>query len=150
MGLFGDVDITEVPEDPFFVDDGTYLAVLESFKTVDNEERGTHGLVIRWKITDEDSEYFNNNVDDWKTTYPNLTPDEVTPEIRKDLSRLKNRLSQIGVTEDDMNNWSEEVSAEYVGTEAYITVKNSTNQDDPSKKYRNVTFVKLASPDVDE
>jgi hypothetical protein len=37
---------------------------------------------------------------------------------------------------------------DYVGTEAYITVKNTTNQDDPSRKYRNVTWVRL--PEGDE
>jgi hypothetical protein len=42
-----------------------------------------------------------------------------------------------------MQGWDAEVAATYVGTEAYITVKNTTNQDDPSKKYRNVTFVRL-------
>ena len=36
---------------------------------------------------------------------------------------------------------------DYVGTEAYITVKNWQNQDDPSKKGRNITFVQL--PEVE-
>lgn len=146
MGLFGNVDVSEVPEDPFFVEDGTYLAQITEFKNVNNEEKNVHGLVIRWQILDEDSDFFEANVDDWKTTYPDLDEDSLTPDIKKDLSRLKNRLLAIGVTEDDMNNWSDEVAAEYVGTEAYITVKNTTNQDDPSKKYRNVTFVRLPAP----
>lgn len=143
MGLFGDVDVNEVPDDPFFVDNGTYLATLTEIKTVAKNSGDGHGLAMKWVITDEDSEYNGSNVQDWKNVYPDLTADDVTPEIKADLSRLKQRLTQFGVTEEDMDNWDEEVAAGYVGTEAYITVKNTTNQDDPSKKYRNVTFVRL-------
>lgn len=144
MGLFGDIDVSEVPNDPFWVDDGTYLAVLSELKDVTtNSEPARHGLAMKWVIQEEDSEFNGNNVQDWKNTYPDLTEDSLTPEIRQDLSRLRQRLEQIGVTEEDMQNWDAEVAASYVGTEAYITVKNSTNPDDPSKKYRNVTFVRL-------
>ena len=142
MGLFGDIDVSEVPNDPFWVDDGTYLAVLSELKDVTTND-GRHGLAMKWVIQDEDSEFHGNNVQDWKNTYPELTEDDLTPEIRQDLSRLRQRLEQFGVTEEDMQGWDAEVAASYVGTEAYITVKNTTNQDDPSKKYRNVTFVRL-------
>jgi hypothetical protein len=142
MGLFGDIDVSEVPEDPFWVDNGTYLAVLTELKNVETND-GRHGLAMKWVIQEEDSEFNGSQLQDWKNTYPDLTEEDVTPEIKKDLSRLKQRLVQIGVTEEDQQNWDEEIASSYIGTEAYLTVKNSTNQDDPSKKYRNITFVRL-------
>ena len=142
MGLFGDVDVSEVPEDPFWVDNGTYLAVLTELKNVETND-GRHGLAMKWVIQEDDSEFNGSQLQDWKNTYPDLTEEDVTPEIRKDLSRLKQRLVQIGVTEEDIQNWDEEVASSYIGTEAYLTVKNTSNQDDPSKKYRNITFVRL-------
>lgn len=142
MGLFGDIDVSEVPEDPFWVDNGTYLSVLTELKNVETND-GRHGLAMKWVIQEDDSEFNGSQLQDWKNTYPDLTEEDVTPEIKKDLSRLKQRLVQIGVTEEDIQNWDEEVASSYIGTEAYLTVKNSTNQDDPSKKYRNITFVRL-------
>lgn len=142
MGLFGDIDVSEVPNDPFHVDNGTYLSILTELKDVETNE-GKHGLAMKWVIQEEDSEFHNFNVQDWKNTYPELTQEDLTPEIRQDLARLRQRLEQIGVTEEDMNNWGPEVASTYIGTEAYITVKNTTNQDDPSRKYRNITFVRL-------
>ncbi len=148
MGLFGNVDVNEVPDDPFWVDNGTYLAVLTEVKVVDNEEKDVHGLAFKWIITEDDSEFDGNQVQDWKNIYPNLNEEDVTKEIKADLSRLKNRLTQIGVTEEEMASDELDYLQEYVSTEAYITVKNTTNQDDPSKKYRNITFVRL--PEGDE
>lgn len=148
MGLFGDVDVSDVPEDPFHVDDGTYLSVLSEIATKQpKDEAKNPGLAMKWTIIEDDSEFVGQNLNDWKVTYPNLTQDDLTPDIKKDLARLKQRLSQIGVTEEDMDNWDNEVAQSYVGTEAYVTVKNSVNADDPSKKYLNVTFVRLPEGD---
>jgi hypothetical protein len=146
MGLFGDIDAHDIPEDPFHVDDGTYLSVLTEVKAVERTSDGQHGLAFKWTITEEDSEFEGNTLNDWKNYYPDLTEDELTPEIKKDLSRLKQRLTQIGVPEEEMDKFNETFS-DYVGTEAYVTVKNTTDTRDPSKKYRNVTFIRL--PDTE-
>lgn len=142
MGLFGDKDASDIPDDPFHVDNGKYYSVLTEIKQINNEEKGTNALSFTWKIQDEDSDFDGNTVQDWKNYYPDLTEEDLTPEIQKDLSRLKQRLTQIGVPEEEMNDFLEN-KEDYVGTEAYITVKNWQNQDDPSKKGRNITFVQL-------
>lgn len=149
MGLFGDIDANEIPEDPFFVEDGTYLAVLTEVKSVEKKDGSGHGLAFTWVINEEDSEFNENQLRDWKNYYPELTEDEVTKEIKADLSRLKQRLNQIGVADEEMNdeNFVEAILPQYVGTEAYVTVKNSTAKDDPNKKYRDITFVRLPAPD---
>lgn len=146
MGLFGDVDATDIPDDPFHIDDGTYFAVLTEIKQVSNEEKGTNGLSFNWTIQDEDSEFDGNRAQDWKNIYPNLTAEDVTPEIKADLARLKQRLTQIGVPEEDLNEFLDN-KEDYIGTEAYITIKNWQSQDDPSKKGRNISFVRLPAAD---
>lgn len=142
MALFGDIDAAEIPEDPFHVDDGTYLSVLTEVKAVVRNSDGQHGLAFKWTITEEDSEFEGNTLNDWKNFYPELTEEDLTPEIKKDLSRLKQRLTQLGVPEEEMNNFTENFE-DYIGTEAYVSVKNTTDTKDPSRKYRNITFVRL-------
>lgn len=146
MGLFGNIDANEIPEDPFHVDDGTYLCVLTEVKVVQRSSDGQNGLAFKWTITEEDSEFEGNTLNDWKNFYPELTEEDLTPEIKKDLSRLKQRLTQIGVPEEEMDSFNENFS-DYVGTEAYVTVRNTTDTRDPSKKYRNVTFIRLPESD---
>jgi hypothetical protein len=142
MGLFGDIDVHDIPEDPFHVNDGTYLSVLTEVKAVIRTSDGQHGLAFKWTITEEDSEFEGNTLQDWKNYYPELTEDDVTPDIKKDMSRLKQRLTQIGVPEEDMGAFVENTS-DYVGTEAYVTVRNTVDTKDPSKKYRNITYIRL-------
>lgn len=142
MGLFGDIDANDIPEDPFHVDNGTYLSTLTEIKAVTRNSDGQPGLAFKWTITEEDSEFEGNTLNDWKNYYPDLTQDDLTNDIKKDLSRLKQRLTQIGVPEEDMDKFLENVE-DYIGTEAYITVRNTTDTKDPSKKYRNITFIRL-------
>ena len=162
MGLFGSLDVNEIPEDPFWVDNGKYFAVLQSWKKADNEEKNTHGLVMRWQIQEPDSDFDGSFVDDWKTTYPGLTEEqledmeqETKNNCKKDLSRLRQRLTQVGVSVEDMEDDNfgdegDELSAQYVGTEAYITVRNTPDKNVPSRNYRNITFVELATPADDD
>jgi hypothetical protein len=142
MGLFGEVDASEIPEDPFHVDNGTYLSTLTEIKAVTRTSDGQHGLAFKWTVTEEDSEFEGNTLNDWKNYYPDLTEADLTPEIKKDLSRLKQRLTQLGVPEAEMDSFVED-SEDYIGREAYVTVKNTTDTKDPSRKYRNITYIRL-------
>ena len=140
--LFGDIDVNEIPEDPFHVDDGTYLSVLTEVKAVQRNSDGQHGLAFKFSITEEDSEFEGNTLNAWKNFYPDLTEDDFTPEVKKDLSRLKGFLLSLGVPEEDLNEFAENTD-QYIGTEYYVTVKNTVDSKDPSKKYRNITSVRL-------
>ncbi len=139
--LFGDIDVNEIPEDPFHVDDGTYLSVLTEIKAVQRNSDGQHGIAVKFSITEEDSEFEGNTLNAWKNYYPDLTEEDLTPEVKKDLSRLKQFLTQLGVPEEDMDNFLENTD-DYIGGEYYVTVKNTTDTRDPSKKYRNVTYIR--------
>ena len=143
MGFFGDVDANEIPDDPFFVADGTYLTVLTEVKHVNVADKEYDGLALKFVVTDEDSEFEGNSIQDWKNIYPNLTEDDLNPDIKKDLSRTKQRLVQLGLSMSEID--SDEVMEhlqEKVGDEFLVSVKNNKSQDG-EKNYRNVTFVKV-------
>lgn len=142
-GLFGELDATEVSDNPFYVAPDTYQCVLSEFDIVQSKSGEKTGLTMKWVIEDEDSEYVGNSISDWKTIYPGITADEVTPEIKKDLARLKSRLLEMGIPEDDMNNLTDEdVRSNYVGMVAFVEVTETKDKNDPDKTYTNVRKIR--------
>lgn len=141
MSLFGDVDATEVPDNPFYVAPDTYECILTEINRVTKKDNSGEGLAFKWVIQDE-GEYKGNNIQDWKNIYPDVPSDEWTPEIRKDNSRLKGRLTEMGVPESEMNTFLDDKDS-YIGLVAYVTVKETTDKNDPNKKYTNITSVKI-------
>lgn len=142
MGLFGEVDAAEVPDNPFYVAPDTYFCVLTEANVVDKKDGSGQGLAFKWAIQDEDSEYHGNNIQDWKNIHPDVTADEITPDIKKDNSRLKQRLLEMGVSESEMNSLLDDLES-LVGLEAYVTVTESTDKNDPTKVYTNVRSVRI-------
>lgn len=141
MGLFGDQDAAEVPDNPFYVAPGTYECVLTEVNRVAKKDGSGEGLAFKWVIEDE-GEYKGNNLQDWKNIYPDVSADEVTPDIRKDNSRLKQRLIELGLSEDEMNELLDNLD-NLIGITAYVTVTESADRNDPSKKYTNIKSVSL-------
>lgn len=142
MGLFGDVDASEVPDNPFYVAPGTYFCTLAEANRVEKKDQSGEGLAFKWVINEPDSEYHNNNLQDWKNIYPGITEAEVTPDIRKDNARLKGRLVEMGVPEEEMNSLLDNLDS-LVGLEAYLTVTETTDKNDPTKKYTNINKVRI-------
>lgn len=142
MGLFGDVDAAEVPDNPFYVAPDTYRCVLAELNRVEKKDGSGEGLAFKWVIEDEDSEYNGNQIQDWKNIYPDVTSDELTPEIRKDNARLKQRLIELGLSEDEMNGLLDNLE-EYVGTVAFVTVTETADRKNPEKKYTNVQKIQI-------
>lgn len=141
--LFGDVDASEVPDDPFYVAPDTYDCILTEANLVAKKDGSGHGLAFKWVIEDEDSEYNGNQIQDWKNVYPDITSDEVTPDIRKDMSRLKGRLFEMGVAEEDMGSLLDNLD-DLVGTRAFVTVTESrVVKDGEEKVYSNVKSVRI-------
>jgi hypothetical protein len=144
MGLFGEVDAAEVPDNPFYVAPGTYPCVLTEAKVVPKKDGTGQGLAFKWVIQDEDSEYNGQNIQDWNNIYPEVTEDEVTPEIRRDQARLKMRLTQMGLSTEQMNNLLEEGGLdELIGMTADVTCKETPDKNDPDIKYTNITKVEV-------
>lgn len=141
--LFGDVDASEVPDDPFYVAPDTYDCILTEANLVEKKDQSGHGLAFKWVIEDDDSEYHGNQIQDWKNVYPDITSDEITPNIRKDMSRLKARLTEMGVAEEDMGGLLDNLD-DLVGIRAFVTVTESrVVKDGEEKVYSNVKSVRI-------
>lgn len=141
-GLFGELDASEVPDNPFYVAPDTYFCVLAEANKVEKKDGSGFGLAFKWVIEEEDSEYNKNNIQDWKNIYPDITADEVTPDIRKDNARLKQRLIEMGVPESEMSGLLDNLE-DLVGLQAYVTVTETTDKNDPTKSYTNVKSVRV-------
>lgn len=142
MGLFGELDATDVPDNPFYVAPGTYPCVLAEVARVTTKDGTKEGIAFRWVIEDEDSEFNNQRLQDWKNIYPDLTADEVTPQIKRDMSNLRQLLLSLNLTDEEQNDFLDNME-ELVGTHAMVTVRETSDKHDPDKKYTNVTKVSL-------
>jgi hypothetical protein len=147
MGLFGEIDAADIPENPFYVAPDTYKCVLAEAGIVDKKDNSGQGLSFKWVIEEEESDYNGQNISDWKNIYPDLTADEKTAKITQDLSRLRQRLTEMGLTTEEMNDLDAAALDELIGMQAWITVKESTDKNDPDKVYSNITKVSLDDPD---
>lgn len=144
MGLFGDVDASEVPDDPFFVPADTYLCILAE-ATIQDTKTGGQGLSLKWVIEDEDSDYVGNNISDWHNIYSAefLAENEISEaNVRRSRSNMKKRLLELGVTEDEMNEIHENLDT-LVGKTAHITTVETPDKQDPDKVWVNIRKVEL-------
>lgn len=137
MSVFGDLDMANVPDDPFFIPEDNYWAVCTEAST--KEKDGITSLVIKWTIDEPESQYHNMSLSEWygipsegesfADWYENL---DGKGKMR--FSFLKKRLrGAFDLSEADFNqleDWNE-----LVGAEAYLKVTNASVGD---KKFSNV------------
>lgn len=142
MGLFGDLDASEIPADPFFVEQGTYHAVLSEASVVTPEDVDKNkGISCKWVIDDE-SDYAGKSVSDWLAIFPDIDPSEVTPKVKTAMSRTKQRLTQMGVTDEQMETLLDDDNlGDLVGLEADIHVTNTPDKNDPDRIFTNIRKV---------
>ena len=151
-GLFGDLDAAEVSDNPFYVAPGIYKCVLTEI-SLPAKKDGGHGLAVKWTVEDEEADEYNDStLNQWANVY--LTEDEVAEAdakaVKRDRANVKRMLTDIGMSNDEMNNiidddneLNQSVVDEYIGIEAYLTVKETADKNDPDKKYSNVSKVVL-------
>lgn len=140
MGLFGGLDATEVADDPFYVAPDKYQCILTEANRVEKKDGSGEGLSFKWVIDDEDSEFYQNSVSDWFNIYPEAS--ELTPDIKKANARLKQRLIQMGLSNAQMDVLLDDDNLdELIGMTAYVDIVESTDKNDPDKKYINVRRV---------
>lgn len=142
MGLFGDIDATEVSDNPFYVAPDKYKCILTEATLVEKKDQSGHGLSFKWVIEDEDSEYEGFNLSDWNDVFLDLTTEEFTADIKKKTARTKQRLSQMGLDNDQMNTLLDDDNLDLlIGMEAYVEVVETPDKNDPDKKWTNIKSV---------
>lgn len=157
MGIFGDLDAKEIPDNPYFVKQGEYTAIISgaAFQKSENKGRDQHQLVISYKIADEDSKFYGQEVRDWFNIFPEMTEDlldTLPPKERRTVmaanSAVKRRLCgqpdldrkglgvDIDELEDDDNPWD---PTSLVGLEVDLAIVNRGE----NNEYTNISWANL-------
>lgn len=151
MGLFGDYDASEVSDNPFYVAPDIYMSVLSDLTLRDSKDGEKKGLSFQWTI-EEEGDYQNNNVSEWINVYLDADAEAAADAaaVRRDRARLKARLTQIGMSEAEMNEFidedghiNEDIQKNYIGTVAYVTIVETKDKNDDTKVYTNIKEIKL-------
>lgn len=100
MGLLGNLDLDDVPQNPYWVAEGDdYIAIITKAEFWYNEKKDENNLVIQYKISNPESRYYGKPVTEYlryypeldKETFKNLPPEEQR-QVETDLFSLQNRL----------------------------------------------------------
>ncbi len=106
---------------------------------------GTHNIIFEWMICDEDSQYYGETFQEWKTVFPGMTQnvfDKLTGPEKKKYSDQRRFLS---MTAKNIGAESLKLDAlqERKGIKRYIEVVVTNKQDDDGNAVRG--FVKIKS-----
>lgn len=146
--IFGSLDVDDIPDDPYFTDEGVYKGVVSRAETT-TTRAGLDKIVIEYTLDDYDpdegdDDYSGNTVSEWYDHYPHITKSELTsmdPKERKKvllaLSRVKNRIKHLGFDPEDENFSLKDT----IDTEVTLGVRVSEN--DEGRKFSNVRYVAL-------
>lgn len=147
MGLFGEVDAQEVADNPFYVAPDTYKCILSEASLNTSQDGEREGLTFKWVIDDEDSDYYQNSISEWLTLHRDKSAAELTADDKKDNARIKQRLTQMGLSELEMNVLLDDDNLEdLVSLEAYVEVregKGKVGTANEGKTFSNIFKVTL-------
>ena len=141
MGLFGDVDASEIPDDPFYVAPGTYRCMVTEATIREKNDHTGYGLALNYEITEEDNDYNGMRIQEWKNLH-RADGDSLTKDQRTDNSRVKQRLLSLGVPESVMDSEDTDWLNDLKDVEVYVTVFERPSNDG-TRKFTNVSQVKL-------
>lgn len=156
MGLFGEQDASQVNADPFFIPEDIYRSVLTDM-TLRQTQAGGYGLSMNWTVDDEDSEYYQTGISDWINIYFHDEDAKDSATLRRARATLKQRLTEIGLSEAQMNELvddsgdepvlNDDIVDEFIGTVRLVQVVNSRDKNDPEKVYTNIRKISALSED---
>lgn len=92
--LFGDMDIEDIPDDPWFVGAGWYQAnVTKSLRMAKKDNTGW-AWVINYTIDEPESQYHGFTKGDWFDLYPGRKFKELEAEEQQNVIRMKVRIME--------------------------------------------------------
>jgi hypothetical protein len=147
MGIFGAADITDIPDDPYFIPENDYRGILggAELKTLND---GQTKLIVKVIVDDQSSRYHGREGSKWLPVFDNLEEqDFADSKIQQQLSYLKRDLKWLGITEDEMNLDTEgltEAINNRKGTEVVFQVKEYNKKGEDQKKASSVNSIWLA------
>jgi len=159
-GLFGDLDMDEIPENPFFIEEGYYQFIVtkaqwEEYTPNDGSGNVYNNTTYTVTVDVPDSAYHAKPVQQRFARYPNISRaelEEMEPKAKQDvlaaLSRHINFLRGLGLSETEINQTgeSEEATLELVQGRVFTAkYKENTSKakgDGEAKVYRNLSNMK--------
>jgi hypothetical protein len=151
-GIFGSLDLDQIPEDPFWVAKGEYRALITNAFYSYNDGKDEHQLVIAYTIQSE-GDFFNSPVREWFRYYDNPTeewmdslPSSEKAQVIKDLSAIRQRLcgnkrrgtKGLGIDPSELGDFKPE---DLINIEVDIAVINRGNDNE----FTNVKWVELVT-----
>lgn len=133
--VFGDLDTTQIGDDPYYTKPDTYWALCTDFKNHTNKD-GQVQAVITWTIDEPDNEYHGNNQQEYYPLFPGRKWEELSADEKKRMKYFKKRLREaFDLSETEIQNLK---YSDVIGTGAYITLVERPDKNNPNKKYINV------------
>lgn len=140
MSIFGDIDVDEINEDPFYVAPNTYWAVCTEAKVTGFEGNPDTFLKFSWTIDEPDNDYHGKNLQQLFKIFPGKKKADLTAKEVQGLSYLK-RLLRRGFDLSESQIASVNPS-ELIGAEAFVTsVVNEGTGENAGKSFVNVRDV---------
>lgn len=144
--IFGDFDITEINDDPFWIETGTYQSVCTTAKyQVAQDDPSKRALILIWTIDEPESQFNGKTVREYFQLPPKLGPDGEKLKLKDldakqltGLSHIKKRMRRaFDLSETEAQTVK---PASLVGKIAYVTIVNRDGEgENKGKKFRNVT-----------
>lgn len=138
MSIFGDMDVDDIPEDPFYVAPNTYWCVCTEAKFTDfDKDDGQMFLQIVWTIDEPDNDYHTKNLQKTYKVFPGKKKSDLAPKEIQGLSYLKRDLRRgFDLSESEMQTVN---PSELVGSGAFVTsIVNEGKGDNAGKKFVNI------------
>lgn len=142
-GLFGDLDIANVSDNPFEIAPGTYRATCTDAHVKKNEETDALSLVIKWTIDEPGDEYHGMPATEYFGIPPRgVAYEDLEPKQKTALKFFKRRLREgFDLSESEMQTIN---PSELVGRDAYITIKHSEGEDKKTGEARTYMNIQTA------
>ena len=145
LGIFGDLDLANASDDPFFKDDGTYRCNITQASMKESTKSGNKGFTFDYTITaDDPSGKGGQKIQEWKNVpyvwqvkgyatkedMENDGPvvDKIKADAARDLAFLKLRFKEFGFTDEEMNTLTPSDFLNMVGP-LDITIFHKDNQE---------------------
>lgn len=138
FGLFGDMDIEDVPDDPWFVGAGTYYATVTKAMKQAKKDGSGYALIIEYTINEPDSDFHGQTKSDWFDLYPGRLFKDLDADEKKNVTRMKNRLMRaFDKTESELKGLKPDT---LVGEKVYMKVveRQGTKPEHQGKTFSNI------------
>jgi hypothetical protein len=159
-GIFGELDVDEIADDPFHIENGTYrwIVTKSGWNTYTPSDGGKPYTKANYtvNVNDYDSEFHGKAVPQSFSVYPDLTRDDIdamSPEerakLKEAMARHKQFLRGLGVSESEMQELSAENAPELIGREFMGDYRKTPNKNG-GQPYRNINNTRPIEDDAPE